>query len=86
MQQYFAALQRTHWCITFGKRGLLPKPEPDSHPKDWTNVGRLADLLQQDYPGGWRELARQLTLNHATQIVLETFEDGFDPPVYHETG
>jgi hypothetical protein len=84
VQQYFAALQRTHWCITFGKRGLLPKPEPDPNPNDWHNVGRLADLLQQGSPGGWRELARQLTLNHATQIVLETFEDGHDPPIEHE--
>jgi hypothetical protein len=84
--QYFAALQRTHWCITFGKRGLLPKPEEDHHPKDWTNVGRLADLLKMECQNGWRELARQLAYDRALHVVLEQFEDGFDPPVYHETG
>lgn len=50
VQQWFDALQRTHWIIPFGKRGTLPKLPKDDGPNDWEPVGRLAELAASHHP------------------------------------
>ena len=79
-RQWAAAITSAHWVIPFGKRGALPKPEPQARILDWVRVAPL------DVAVRWSN--GKITANFAQQVIYESLNANMiahldeEPPNY----
>lgn len=80
VRQWAEAVTSAHWIIPFGKRGALPKPEPQAKILDWVRVAPLDVAVRWSNGSITADLAQQAIYEALNANILAHLDE--EPPNY----